>query len=574
MRAAGISHGGYRLRFVGFDSVCIFMIAPELTVPVGLFQRPRRAQRNRQIVYLNLFCGAMLLLATALEARPVRLPAGGDEVTVVGRVFEFDRSLFGDRPPANTLPSYMDSSGVEYHGDSMQFGIGRQAIWFQTTLLRESPDDDWYLVSRASRLEYYDVALNCDSDSTVHMQAGLAQVTSPEVQAGPVLAFPIDIPPGQVCSLLIVLGGNIPRHLDIVILSEEQVRSVMIRENQKLAVFIVLNLIVGLVIVLLSVRMRLWYQIFYTVFLICCILFLLHSAHYIKPFVTVHLLWINARLGYVWGGVGISCMATFLGLLLRMRDFVPMLWRILRVNVAVDLGITALCVFVREYDLWWLRAFYIINFICVVLTSVSCLFVTLKGYRPALFSMLGTSGLAFGVGIFLLLGILDNPLTMYRDYFLYTALAFESVGIILAVASRANLEKQEYRKRVHKAHADPKLDILSAEAMDLLNERMSTERLYRDMDLTLQTLALSINVKPHILSALLNSRLNKNFNRYVNEFRVREACQLLKENPELKILEIAYAVGFNSKSSFNTAFKAIQKCSPREYRAERRLRET
>ncbi|MCB1307130.1 MAG: helix-turn-helix domain-containing protein [Leptospiraceae bacterium] len=542
------------------------MNAANLSAPVGFFQRPRHSQRTRHVAYLSLFCGAILLLATTLEAQTVRLPAGGDEVTVVGRVFEFDRSLFGDRPPANTLPSYTDSSGVEYHGDSMQFGIGRQAIRFQTTLLRESPDDDWYLVSRASRLEYYDVALNCDSGSTVHMQAGLAQTTSSGALAGPVLAFPIDIPPGQVCSLLIVLGGNIPRHLDIVMLSDDTMRSVMIRENQKLAVFIVLDLLVGVIVTVLSVRMRSWYQVFYIGFLICYILLLLHSAHFIKPFVPDALLWINGRLGYVWGGAGISSMAVFLGLLLRMREYVPGLWKLMRLSVVLDLSITALCVFVPEYDLRWLRAFYIVNFACVVLINVGCLLVTLKGYRPALFSMIGTSGLAVCVGIFLLLGIMDNPLVQQRDYFLYAAFAFESAGIILAVASRANLDKQAAKRPRNQPQADPESDILSAELMDFLNERMSAEHLYRDMDLTLQTLAHSINVKPHALSALLNSRLNKNFNRYVNEFRVREACKLLKENPEMKILEIAYAVGFNSKSSFNAAFKTIQKCSPREYR--------
>jgi AraC-like DNA-binding protein len=54
----------------------------------------------------------------------------------------------------------------------------------------------------------------------------------------------------------------------------------------------------------------------------------------------------------------------------------------------------------------------------------------------------------------------------------------------------------------------------------------------------------------------------------VNGFRIRKAMEILKDpaKKDLTILEILYDVGFNSKSSFNTAFKKYTQTTPTEYR--------
>ena len=56
------------------------------------------------------------------------------------------------------------------------------------------------------------------------------------------------------------------------------------------------------------------------------------------------------------------------------------------------------------------------------------------------------------------------------------------------------------------------------------------------------------------------------FYHYVNEYRIREACQLLVSRPSAKILWIAHEVGFSSLSTFNNAFHKAMGCSPRNYR--------
>lgn len=95
---------------------------------------------------------------------------------------------------------------------------------------------------------------------------------------------------------------------------------------------------------------------------------------------------------------------------------------------------------------------------------------------------------------------------------------------------------------------------------------MSTERIYRDMELSLASLSAQLMCTPHQLSEILNERLNRNFPSYLNQRRVREAAELLLRKPGASVIEIAFDVGFRSKASFNDNFRKITGLSPSEYR--------
>ncbi|PQJ76724.1 helix-turn-helix domain-containing protein [Polaribacter glomeratus] len=102
----------------------------------------------------------------------------------------------------------------------------------------------------------------------------------------------------------------------------------------------------------------------------------------------------------------------------------------------------------------------------------------------------------------------------------------------------------------------------------VLKDFMSAEKPYLNPSLSIRNLADDIKMNTRDLSVLINQNLNQHFFDFVNEYRIEEAKSILK-NPskkEFTVLEILYEVGFNSKSSFNTAFKKHTGLTPTQYR--------
>lgn len=100
---------------------------------------------------------------------------------------------------------------------------------------------------------------------------------------------------------------------------------------------------------------------------------------------------------------------------------------------------------------------------------------------------------------------------------------------------------------------------------------MNKEEPFLNPDLTLNQLAEELACQAKDLSQVINEQLGKNFNDFINSYRVDMAKRLLIESRDLVILELAYDVGFNSKSSFNASFKKLTGLSPREFRTRHQL---
>ena len=101
-----------------------------------------------------------------------------------------------------------------------------------------------------------------------------------------------------------------------------------------------------------------------------------------------------------------------------------------------------------------------------------------------------------------------------------------------------------------------------------LKDFMETEKPYLDPDLTIIDLSERLKIPRHHLTQVINERMDKNFYLFVNEYRIREAREIMTD-PEFSghtILRIAYESGFNSKSVFNSIFKKITSHTPTEYR--------
>ncbi|OSQ30588.1 helix-turn-helix domain-containing protein [Thalassospira sp. MCCC 1A03138] len=86
--------------------------------------------------------------------------------------------------------------------------------------------------------------------------------------------------------------------------------------------------------------------------------------------------------------------------------------------------------------------------------------------------------------------------------------------------------------------------------------------------ISLPKLANAVGATSNQLSYVLNQHLGKSFFDFINEVRTGEASRLLVNEPDRTILDIATSVGFNSKSTFNLAFKKITGKTPSVYRSE------
>ncbi len=119
---------------------------------------------------------------------------------------------------------------------------------------------------------------------------------------------------------------------------------------------------------------------------------------------------------------------------------------------------------------------------------------------------------------------------------------------------------------IREAYSNSRLAAVDVNQVDaLLNRLMGQEKIYRDEELSLASLAEMLEIRPDQLSEYLNSRRGQNFSRFVNTYRVEEAAQILLREEKANVLSVAFQVGFNSKATFNSAFKAVLKDSPREF---------
>ncbi len=111
--------------------------------------------------------------------------------------------------------------------------------------------------------------------------------------------------------------------------------------------------------------------------------------------------------------------------------------------------------------------------------------------------------------------------------------------------------------------------LLSSEKMQAIASKlehvMKEDKLFLKDNLSLNKLSESISETENHISETLSQFLHTKFFQFVNGFRVEEAKQALQDRDKL-ITTIAFDVGFNSKSTFNTAFKNVVGHSPSAYR--------
>lgn len=102
-----------------------------------------------------------------------------------------------------------------------------------------------------------------------------------------------------------------------------------------------------------------------------------------------------------------------------------------------------------------------------------------------------------------------------------------------------------------------------------LEDLMASQKPYLEPELTLADLARIAGMNSGALSRVINSGFGMNFNDFVNTYRIDECKARLRQGaPGLSLLGVAFECGFNSKATFNRAFKKLTGLAPSAYTAD------
>jgi AraC-like DNA-binding protein len=127
------------------------------------------------------------------------------------------------------------------------------------------------------------------------------------------------------------------------------------------------------------------------------------------------------------------------------------------------------------------------------------------------------------------------------------------------VTLQTEIQKKKYETILL---GDVNIEQVRTQILDLMNK----EKIYREEDLRLSSFAYRLDITAHQLSRILNEKFGKNFNEFINYYRIEEAKKKLLSEPQKPVLNIGLEVGFNSKTSFHNHFTKNTNMTPKEYR--------
>lgn len=99
---------------------------------------------------------------------------------------------------------------------------------------------------------------------------------------------------------------------------------------------------------------------------------------------------------------------------------------------------------------------------------------------------------------------------------------------------------------------------------------MVAKKPFLDNELRMPAVAQALNTTTHYLSQMINQEIGDSFLRIINSYRINEVIRLMNESGSSAktILELAFTAGFNSKNSFNRAFKDATNMTPTAYKEQ------
>jgi AraC-like DNA-binding protein len=167
--------------------------------------------------------------------------------------------------------------------------------------------------------------------------------------------------------------------------------------------------------------------------------------------------------------------------------------------------------------------------------------------------------------------ISNNVKIKQIHYTLFFLLLIDVMGLFIFLY----LEKRRaYKKLVAKnmqwaQQSDlQSFDEAEKRAIDNLTVLFEEEKIYRNKDLTINDLAIKLNVNKNLISKLTNTYFHKTLPSLLNEYRIKEAVNLLTglKTRNYKMEAISDMCGFNTRQVFHAVFKKETGLTPNDFR--------
>ncbi|WP_020533021.1 helix-turn-helix domain-containing protein [Flexithrix dorotheae] len=148
---------------------------------------------------------------------------------------------------------------------------------------------------------------------------------------------------------------------------------------------------------------------------------------------------------------------------------------------------------------------------------------------------------------------------------------FLGTSLLLSLSHfKSNFKKEIQRKPSPNSSpllSPPKNKItLAAERLKALLEK---DQIFKNPELDLQKLAELLMVKPYLVRSIVKKTGFSTLAEMVSNYRITEACQILKEHGHKKNLkDIYYEVGYSTRKAFNADFKKRMGCTASEFLEE------
>jgi AraC-like DNA-binding protein len=227
---------------------------------------------------------------------------------------------------------------------------------------------------------------------------------------------------------------------------------------------------------------------------------------------------------------------------------------------------------IEQVSFVWFRNFLFVNFFCWFIGFINSLYID--------FFTNETSDNHYAL---MWVGYLSDAILLYYislSGFMQSRIknvVFEAKNLVLPYVFKENTEKYTQNEENTEGVSQPvfqeenKKNILSDEDLmawkNKVEKLFNNEKPYLDSELTLSDLATRLKTNTSILSQVINKGFDKNFNDFINEFRVYEYQTKVKtpQYAHYTRLAVAFDCGFNSKATFNRAYKKLTGQNPSDF---------